>query len=34
MMWRIMQIEEEHAIDWVLPTSASKYGNRVPDVRI
>ena len=34
MMWRIMQIEEEHAIDWVLPTSASKYGNRVAVVRI
>ena len=28
MMWRIMQIEEKHAIDWILPTSASKYGNR------
>ena len=34
MMWRIMQIEEEHAIDWVLPASASKYGNRVQVVRI
>ena len=27
-MWRIMQIEEKHAIDWLLPTSASKYDNR------
>ena len=34
MMCRIMQIEEEHVIDWVLPTSASKYGNRVQVVRI
>ena len=29
-----MQIEEEHAIDWVRPTLASKYSNRVPVVRI
>ena len=34
MMRRIMQIEEEHAKYWVLPTSASKDGNRVPVVRI
>ena len=34
MMGRIMQIEEEHAIGWVLPTSASKCGNRLPVVRI
>ena len=34
MMRRIMQIENEHAIDWVLPTSTSKYGNHVPVVRI
>ena len=33
-MRRIMQIEEEHAIDWVRPTSASKYSNRVPVVGI
>ena len=29
-----MQIEEEHAIDWVLLTSTSKYGNHLPVVRI
>ena len=29
-----MQIEEDHSIDWVLPISASKYGNRVPVVTI
>ena len=34
MMCKIMQIEEEYPIDWVLPTSASKDGNRVPVVRI
>ena len=34
MMRRIMLIEEDHAIDWVLPTSAFKYGNRVPVVTI
>ena len=33
-MRRIMQIEEEHAIVWVRPTSASKYSNHVPVVGI
>ena len=33
-MREIMQIKEEHAIDWVRPTSASKSSNRVPVVRI
>ena len=32
-MRRIMQIEEEPAIVWVRPTSASKYSNRVLVVR-